>query len=85
MVFYCILIILSVFQNDWCLGELRGGALGEGRDDGSRRLPATTSSVRREGIPRSTAVGSLSSCAMGLCRLRYTIITSTSGGLAWKR
>jgi len=29
MVFYCVLIILSVFQNDWCSGELRGG-LGEG-------------------------------------------------------
>jgi len=33
-------------------GPPGGGAHGEGWDDGSRRLPAITSSVGREGIPR---------------------------------
>jgi len=80
MVFYCVLIFFSVFQNDWCSGGAQGGALGGGWDDGSKQLPAITSSIRREGIPSFTAACSLSSCAMGLCRLRYNIITSTRGG-----
>jgi len=66
-IFYSVLIILSVFQTDWCSGGLRKGAQGGGRDDGS------------------TTASSLSSCAMGLCRPRYNIITSTNRGLGWKR
>jgi len=50
MVFYLLLIIHSVFQTEW-FSEALGGAQKGGRDDGSKRLPAITSSVGREGIP----------------------------------
>jgi len=30
MVFYSVLIILSVFQTDWCSGRVRGGQAKEG-------------------------------------------------------
>jgi len=81
IVFYSVLIILSVFQNEWCSGELEGVGARRGRwDDGSRRLLATTSFVWRGGTPHSTAARSLSSCAAGLCRPLYNNITSTNGG-----
>jgi len=83
MVFYSVLIIRSLFQTERFRGSL-GEAEGGGRDGGSRRLSAISSSVEQEGIPRLLQPD-LSWGAPGYHVHGTTSYLLTGGGLEMKR